>query len=74
MEMSATEFKAKCLGLLDYVHETGEEIVILKHGKRVGRLVGEGAERPWKRLEGTGTFAGDPFEPAIGESEIEALR
>ncbi len=37
--ISATEFKAKCLGLLDDVQKTGGELVITKHGKPVAKLV-----------------------------------
>ncbi len=37
--MSATEFRARCLGLIDEVAETGREIVITKRGKPVARLV-----------------------------------
>ena len=37
--MSATEFRAKCLGLIDEVAETGREIVITKRGRPVARLV-----------------------------------
>jgi prevent-host-death family protein len=37
--MSATEFRAKCLGLIDEVAESGREIVITKRGKPVARLV-----------------------------------
>lgn len=36
--MSATEFRAKCLGLMDEVAETGREIVITKRGKPVAQL------------------------------------
>ncbi len=35
----ASEFKAKCLHLMDLVNESGEEIVITKNGKPVSRLV-----------------------------------
>lgn len=37
--MSATEFRSKCLGLIDEVFETGIEIVITKRGEPVARLV-----------------------------------
>lgn len=37
--MSATDFRARCLGLIDEVAETGREIVITKRGKPVARLV-----------------------------------
>ncbi len=34
----AAEFKAKCLGLMDQVNETGEEIIITKNGRPVSIL------------------------------------
>jgi prevent-host-death family protein len=36
--VKASEFKAKCLHLMDEVNETGEEIVITKNGKPVSVL------------------------------------
>ena len=36
--VKATEFKAKCLKLMDEVAESGEEIVITKNGKPVAKL------------------------------------
>lgn len=35
----ASEFKAKCLKLMDAVSETGEELVITKNGEPVAKLV-----------------------------------
>ena len=35
----AAKFKANCLALMDKVHETGESVVITKHGKPVAKLV-----------------------------------
>lgn len=72
--INATEFKAKCLQLLDEVQRTGEDLVISKRGKPVARVVAEKAEKPWLVLRGTGSFTGDPFAPALGETEIEALK
>ena len=37
--MKASEFKAKCLAVLDEVHDTGREVTITKRGKAVARLV-----------------------------------
>lgn len=37
--ISASEFKAKCLKLMDQVAASGEELVITKHGQPVSRLV-----------------------------------
>lgn len=37
-EISATQFKARCLRLLDEVAETGEALVVTKHGRPVARV------------------------------------
>jgi prevent-host-death family protein len=36
--VSASEFKAKCLAMLDEVAATGEEIVVTKRGRAVARV------------------------------------
>ena len=72
--INATEFKAKCLQLLDEVQRTGEELVISKRGKPVARVVAETDSKPWLALRGTGAYTDDPFASVIGESEIEALK
>ena len=41
-----SEFKAKCLALLEAVGETGDEVVVTKHGKPVASVV---AQRPSAR-------------------------
>ena len=46
--MKASEFKAKCLKLMDEVAENGEEIVITKNGRPVSRLAPYREKRqPW---------------------------
>lgn len=37
--ISAGEFKAKCLKLMDYVNQTHQIIMITKHNKPIARLV-----------------------------------
>lgn len=37
-KITTTEFKAKCLSLIDEVAASGETIVIIKRGKAVARL------------------------------------
>ena len=37
--IKASEFKAKCLKLMDEVADTGQEILISKNGRLVARLV-----------------------------------
>ena len=39
MEISATDFKAKCLSLMDFVQDKQEEVIITKYGKSVAKLV-----------------------------------
>lgn len=72
--IAVTEFKAKCLHLLDEVQRTGEELVISKRGKPVARVIAEKEDRPWLALRGSGAYMADPSAPAIGESQIQALQ
>ena len=74
MKITASAFKARCLRLLDQVSRTGEELVILKRGRPVARVVPARDEKPWLALRGRGEFTGDPFAAVVTESDIEALR
>lgn len=76
MKIAAADFKARCLALLDEVHELGTPITITKRGRVVARLVPawEGDERPWERVRGKARWHGDPLAPAVDEDEIDALR
>ncbi len=74
--MNASEFKAKCLAILDWVKDTGDDVVILKRGKPVARLVPPGTEHgrlPQEELMGTVTILGDVVAPALPEDAWEAL-
>jgi antitoxin (DNA-binding transcriptional repressor) of toxin-antitoxin stability system len=61
-KIKASEFKAKCLKLIDEVAETGEAIVITKRGKPIARV-----ERERKSNSGSlfGSLAGSltPTDP-----------
>lgn len=46
MSISAAEFKAHCLQLMDQVAAGGEPITITKRGKPVARLVAVAAPKP----------------------------
>ena len=74
MKITASLFKAQCLRLLDQVSRTGEELVILKRGRPVARLVPAREEKPWVALRGRGEFSGDPFASVVDEADIEALQ
>lgn len=73
--IAAAEFKARCLALIDRVHDEGEPITITKRGRTVARLVpaGDDDERPWLRVRGTLQKYEDPFAPAIDEGDIDAI-
>jgi prevent-host-death family protein len=78
MTVSVTEFKAKCLNLIDQVHKDGEPVIITKHGKVVAKLVAENPIRPIEevrlKLAGSVKSYQNPFEPAVAEDDIEALK
>ena len=73
--VAAAEFKAKCLSIIDRVHDRGEPVTITKRGRVVARLVpaGDEDEKPWLRLRGLGARYEDPFRPAVDEDEIDCL-
>ncbi|MGI8602440.1 MAG: type II toxin-antitoxin system Phd/YefM family antitoxin [Verrucomicrobiales bacterium] len=74
MTVTATEFKARCLSLMDGVKRTHEPILITKHGEVVAQLVPPPSdEKPWLRLRGTGRIRGDLVSPAIAEAKIDAV-
>ncbi len=76
MKVNATEFKAKCLSLIDRVHSKGEVVVITKRGRVVARLVSAAPteDKPWLALRGQAILKGDPFAPTVQEDEIQALK
>ena len=71
--IKASEFKAKCLKLMDEVAESGEEIIITKNGRPTARLVSY-RERP-KTLFGIDRgkleILGDVISPIDVEWEAE---
>ena len=75
--INASDFKARCLAILDRVSETGEPIVILKRGKPVAEL-GPATETrtryPQMELEGTVTVLGDLVAPVVSPDQWESNR
>lgn len=69
--LPASEFKTRCLELMDRVRETRESYLITKHGKPVARLVAceaGDAERPFfGSMAGTILKYERPFDPIPGE-------
>jgi prevent-host-death family protein len=57
--MSASQFKAKCLAVLDEVAATGRPVVVTKRGKPVARVV---SVDPPPSLRGSVTYLVDEEE------------
>ena len=73
--INASEFKAKCLAILDEVSETGETLTILKHGKPVAQLVPplpRAVGYPQTGLQGMMEILGDIVEPAVEADDWDA--
>ena len=73
--VKASEFKAKCLKIMDEVAATGEPVVITKHGVPVAQLV-PAVQKPktlFGALEGSILYMGDIISPIDEEwnAEIE---
>ena len=72
-QLSAAEFKATCLELMDRVRETGVEYVVTKHGKPVAKLVPytDPHKKPFfGSMKGTVLKYEQPFDPLDGEYDI----
>jgi prevent-host-death family protein len=67
--ITAAEFKAKCLKLMDEVEQTGQPLTITKRGKPVARLVPCEASQDklitplYGCMKGTGKILGDIMSP-----------
>ena len=77
-EVSISEFKAKCIGLLDKVSKTKQPLRVTRHGKPVAKIVPD-EERidraEWiASMQGSGETLGDIIEPASAEDDWEVLR
>jgi prevent-host-death family protein len=74
MTITASEFKAKCLRLMDQVHKTGEQISITKRGVEVARLAPPvPKQKPWQRLRGTGKLLASHEESFFVDSDFDAF-
>jgi prevent-host-death family protein len=77
-EVSISEFKAKCLAILEQVRKTKKPIRITRFGKPVAEVVppSPGKERKnWLgSMKGRGMILGDIISPATNPEEWEVLR
>lgn len=75
--IKASEFKAKCLGLMDEVAASGETIIITKNGKPVASLGPPrkaGFEEAFGSMKGLIHITGDIIAPASDPEDWEVLR
>jgi prevent-host-death family protein len=70
--VTASELKAKCLGILDQVSRTGEPVIVTKRGRPVARLVPAGPDGAVPSLAGTVEIVGDILSPVLPAAEWEA--
>jgi prevent-host-death family protein len=65
-KIPAGQFKSQCLAVMDQVSESGEPVIITKHGKPVVKLVPAelGEEQIFGFLVGKGRIVGD-IETAV---------
>jgi antitoxin (DNA-binding transcriptional repressor) of toxin-antitoxin stability system len=75
--INASEFKAKCLAILDEVSETRTSLTILKHGKPVAQLgppVTHVGPYPQDSLKGSVQILGDIISPTTDPDDWDANR
>ena len=76
-EVVISEFKAKCLDLLDQVQKTKKPIRVTRHGKPVAEVVPATSDAPpdWMgSMKESIEILGDIISPANEEGDWEALR
>ena len=77
-EISISQFKAKCLAVLEQVRKTRKPIRITRHGKPVAEVVPPATavdREAWlASMKGSVKILGDIVAPANDPDEWEALR
>jgi len=77
-EVAISEFKAKCLALIEQVQKTKQPIRITRFGRPVAEVVPSTAvmdRQAWfDSMKDTFEILGDIVSPAIDEDEWEMLR
>ena len=77
-EVAISEFKAKCLALLERVRKTKKPIRVTRHGKPVAEVVPPSPAQDrlaWMgSMKGRMEILGDIISPAADEDEWEVLR
>jgi prevent-host-death family protein len=76
--IKASEFKARCLAILDEVARTGTPVAVSKRGRIVAEIVRPRRSKtgrfPQDGLRGTGRTLGDIIAPAFAPDDWDAVR
>lgn len=75
--VAVSEFKARCLSLLEDVARTGEPFLITKRGKPLARITPSGdvaIVRPQDTLRGSVSYQGDLLAPVVPAKAWNAVR
>jgi prevent-host-death family protein len=76
--IAISEFKAKCLAVLDRVRTAKQPIRVTRHGKPVAEIVAATIvddRASWiASMQGSGETLGDIISPATDEDDWEVLR
>ena len=71
--LSVSEFKAKCLSVLQDVNKQKKRIIITKRGKPIAEVIPHESEEKDIPLEDTVVFMGDVISP-VAEEDWEILK
>jgi antitoxin (DNA-binding transcriptional repressor) of toxin-antitoxin stability system len=75
--VSVSKFKATCLELLRNVEETGEPILVTKHGEPIAEVrapQGKRARSPFGCMKDRTKILGDVLSPAVPAEEWDVLK
>lgn len=76
-EVAVSEFKAKCLAILDEVQKTKRPIRIVRRGKPLAEVIPPSVEAPkeiFGFMKGKMEIVGDIISPATDPDDWEVLR
>ncbi len=74
-DISVSEFKAKCSGLIEQVRKTRQPLRIMRHGRAIAEVIPAGPDLKREFLGdmiGTAEIVGDIISPVIDLEELEA--
>ena len=76
-DIPISEFKAKCVRLIEQVHKTGQPLRITRNGRPLAEVIPAGPASKGKFLGdmiGTAEIVGDIVSPVIDVENIEVYR